>query len=300
MARPEGITFRGDNYLPDWGDPTSPFKYSYTFKVPDGLDTDEIDAIITAVGGSVVDETSKGVPCDDVDGFPWTPRKLKFWFENGKTVSIPLPNKTNLVATANQIASALRILADVVCVSLEGETWRNIIDHLTITGPAPLPTAIAISNTPPGEKEPSYVGNMYYETDGGKEIVKAFKMATNRPGNLPYAEYSSAINNCLVAGGSINTNSSSRCSGFRSRTFDHRRFTVTMLQERRVISGEGGSATSETKEAKSKMFVPMATTDPTIIRACGIALKDVPATICLGYRGEWDKRFSLKNPGALP
>lgn len=301
MARPEGITFRGDNYLPDWGAPASPFKYSYTFKVPDGLSDTDIDTIITAVGGSIVNETAKGIPCDDIEGFPWVPRKLRFWFENGKTVSIPVPNKTNLVATSNQIATALQLLADVVCVSLEGETWRNIIDHLPAATPPLGPggaVPIVIANTPPGEKEPSYVGSMLYESDGGPEFNKAFKMATNLPDNQPYAQYATAINNCLVAGGNINT-SSSRCSGFRSKTFDHRRFSVTMLQERRVITGSGG-ASSGIEEAKSKMLVPMSTADPTIIRACGIALKNVPATICLGYRGEWDKRFSVKNPGALP
>ena len=299
MARPEGITFRGANYLPDWGDPAAPFRYSYTFKVPDGLSDDDIDTIITTVGGSVVNEIGKGIPCDDVEGFPWTPRKLKFWFASGKTVSVPIPNKNNLVTASAEIATTLGLIAEVVCVSLEGETWRNILDHLPVLGPVPLPTPIAIANTPPGQKEPSYVGSMSYESDGTREFNKAFKMATNLPDNQPYAEYAAAIDNCLVAGGAINT-SSARCSGFRSKTFDHRRFNVTMLQNRRVISGAGGETESEVENAKSKMLVPMSSRDPVDIRACAIALRDVPATLCLGYRGEWDKRFSVKNPGALP
>jgi len=299
MARPEGIMFRGNNYIPDWGVVTSPFRYSYVFKVPDGLSDDDIEAIITAVGGAVVEEGSKGVPCDNADEFSWSPRKLKFWFESGKTVSIPVPSKTNLVATSAQIAGALQLVAPIVCVSLEGETWRNLIDHLPSPATAIVPAPIAIAESPAGAKELSYVGSMNYESDGTKELNKAFKMATNVEG-APYAVYAGAIDDCLTAAGSINT-SASRCPGFRSKTFDHRRFSVTMLQTRRVITGDdGGEVESNTVPARSKMLVPMSSRAPADIRDCAIALRDVPATLCLGYRGEWDKRFSLKNPGALP
>jgi hypothetical protein len=256
----------------------------------------DIDAIITAVGGTIVNETGKGIPCDDEDGFPWTPRKLRFWFEAGKGVSIPVPTKTDIVATANAIATTLQLLAPVVCISLEGETWRNMIDQLPPPTAPITPTPIAIADTPPGEKERTYGGTMMYETDGTREVNKAFRMATNTEGT-PYAEYATAIESCLVAGGALNT-SASRCPGFRSKTFDHRRFSVTMLQSRRVITGDDG-ADSDVQEAKSKMLVPMSSRDTADIRACGVALRDVSATLCLGYRGEWDKRFSSKNPGAL-
>lgn len=298
MARPEGIMFRGNNYVPDWGDPATPLRYSYVFRVPDGLSDDDIETIISAVGGTVVNETGKGIPCDDEDGYPWTPRKLRFWFEGAKTVSIPVPTKANIVTISAQIATTLQLIAPVVCVSLEGETWRNIIDSLPAPATPITPTPIAIADTPAGERERSYVGAMQYETDGTRVVTKAFKMASNAE-NAPYTEYTSAINSCLVAGGTINT-SASRCSGFRSKTFDHRRFNVTMLQSRRVIAGDEGDVESSVQEAKSKMLVPMSSRDTADIRACAIALRDVTATICLGYRGEWDKRFSSKNPAALP
>ncbi|WP_293128875.1 hypothetical protein [Microcoleus sp. bin38.metabat.b11b12b14.051] len=303
MARPEGITFRGSNYLPDWGGPTQTFNYKYTFKIPDGTTDAMINAIIAAVGGSVID--TRGVPCEDEEGYSWTPRKLKFWFEAGKTVSIPVPNKTNLVAASAAIATQLRQIAPVICVSLEGETWRNIMDLIEGTGtttstiPAvPLP----IANTPAGQKETSYVGSMNYETDGPFEMSsKAFKMATNLAGNAPYAQYTDAINNCLIASGSPVNTSSARCPGFRQITFDHRRFRVVMLQNRRVVKkdGDGPGAESEVTIAKSELLVPMSSRNPELIRACGLALRSVPHTMCLGYRGEWDKRFSSKNPGAL-
>lgn len=297
MARPEGIMFRGTNYIPDFGDPAAPLRYSYIFRVPDGLSDDDIDTIVTAVGGTIVDEVGKGIPCDDVDGFPWTPRKLRFWFEGGKTVSIPIPSKDNIVATSNAIATTLQLVAPVVCVSLEGETWRNMLDKLPEPATPITPTAIAITNTPAGQKEQSYSGTMSYETDGTKLIDKAFRMATNVE-NAPYAEYAAAIEACLVAGGPLNT-SGSRCPGYRSKTFDHRRFNVTMLQSRRVIIGDEG-AESSVQEAKSKMLVPISSRITADIRECAIALRNVSATLCLGYRGEWDKRFSAKNPGALP
>ncbi len=298
MARPEGITFRGDNYLPDWTSET--FRYSYTFKIPDGLGTGEIDAIIDAVGGEIAPESSKGIPCDDNEGFPWTPRKLKFWFSTGKTVSIPIPNKLELVANSAAIATSLLTIANVVCVSLEGETWRNIIDSLEAPATVTTPTPLVVTATPAGQKEQSYLGSMSYESDGVFNMNKAFRMATDRGENQPYEIYEDAINNCLVAGGAINT-SQGRCSGFVSRTFDHRRFSVTMLQTRNVVSGgDGGTAEEETTEAKSKMLVPMSSRDPADINACAIALRDVASTICLGYRGEWDKRFSTRNPAALP
>lgn len=297
MARPEGIMFRGSNYVPDFGDPATALRYNYIFRVPDGLTDDDIDTIITAVGGTIVNEVGKGIPCDDEDGFPWTPRKLRFWFEGGKTVSIPVPVRENLVATSQTIATTLQLVAPVVCVSLEGETWRNMINSLPVPATPIATTAIVIADTPAGEKEKSYSGAMTYETDGIKEVNKAFRMATNAE-DAPYAEYAAAIEACLVAGGTLNT-SASRCPGFRSKTFDHRRFSVTMLQSRRVITGDDG-AESSVQEAKSKMLVPMSSRATGDIRACAIALRDVPATLCLGYRGEWDKRFSSKNPAALP
>lgn len=298
MARPEGIMFRGNNYIPDFGDPSNPLRYSYIFRVPDGLSDDDIEAIVTAVGGTIVSEVGKGIPCDDEDGYPWTPRKLRFWFEGGKTVSIPIPTKEGIVAASNAIATTLQLVAPIACVSLEGETWRNMIDNLPAPATPIETTAIAIANTPAGQKEQTYGGAMTYETDGTRELNKAFRMATNVEGG-PYAEYATAIEACLVAGGALNT-TASRCPGFRSKTFDHRRFTVTMLQSRRVITGDDDGAESSVGEAKSKMLVPMSSRATADIRACAIALRDVPATLCLGYRGEWDKRFSSKNPGALP
>lgn len=302
MARPEGITFRGNNYLPDWGTATQTFNYKYTFKIPDGTTDAMVNAIVAAVGGSVVN--TRGVPCEDEEGYPWSPRKLKFWFEAGKTVSIPVPNKTNLVAASNTIATQLNQIARVICVSLEGETWRNIIDLIDPTTSLLAPVPLPITDTAPGQKEASYVGSMAYETDGSLEISsKAFKMATNLTGNVPYAQYATAINNCLIASGTPVNTSGARCPGFRQSTFDNRRFRVTMLQNRRVFEKADGAtpgADSEVKLAKSELLVPMSSRDPALIRACGLALRTVPHTMCLGYRGEWDKRFSSKNPGALP
>jgi hypothetical protein len=298
MAKPEGITFRGNNYLPDWGSPNTPIKYSYTFKIPDGLSTANIDAIIDTVGGEPAG--AKGIPCDDEEGYAWTPRKLKFWFSSGKTVSVPAPNKTQLVTQATAIALLLSSIQLVVCVSLEGETWRNIIDLLDPTTSLLPPTPLPIADTPPGQKEPSYVGSMNYETDGSREFSKAFKMATNLPGNVPYAEYATAINNCLLSGGPLNT-SQARCPGFRQLTFDHRRFRVVMLQNRRVVStNSANEVVSSTTSAKSELLVPMSSRVPADIRTCALALRAVPHTMCLGYRGEWDKRFASKNPGVLP
>lgn len=297
MARPEGITFRGDNYVPDWGVAANPLRYSYTFKIPDTLTDDNIEAIVTAVGGTIVDKDSKGIPCD-AEGFPWSPRKLRFWFEGGKTVSIPVPDKVGIVATSNTIATVLGLIAPVVCVSLEGETWNNIIDELPAPATAIVLTPIEIAESPAGQKELSYVGSMTYDTDGTKELNKAFKMATN-VADGPYEVYADAIDDCLVAGGGINT-SQSRCPGFRGKTFDHRRFRVVMQQSRRIVNGDGGGAESAVGLAKSAMLVPMTSRLNADIRDCAIALRDVPATLCLGYRGEWDKRFSSKNPAALP
>ena len=301
MARPEGITFRGSNYLPDWGGPTQTFNYKYTFKIPDGTTDAMINAIIAAVGGTVID--TRGVPCEDEEGYSWSPRKLKFWFEAGKTVSIPVPNKTNLIAASVTIATQLNQIARVICVSLEGETWRNIIDLIDPTSSLLAPVVLPIADTAAGRKETSYVGSMNYETDGSFEMSsKAFKMATNLVGNVPYAQYATAINNCLIASGNPVNTSSARCPGFRQLTFDHRRFRVVMLQNRRVVKKDGdvSGAQSEVTTAKSELLVPMSSRDPELIRACGLALRAVPHTMCLGYRGEWDKRFSSKNPGALP
>lgn len=258
-----------------------------------------IDAIVAAVGGSIVN--TKGVPCEDVEGHSWSPRKLKFWFEAGKTVSIPVPTKTGLVEAANTIATQLNQIARVICVSLEGETWTNIIDLIDPTSSLLAPVPLPIADSPAGAKEASYVGSMAYQTDGTFEMgSKSFKMATNLPGNVPYAQYAAAINNCLEAGGALNT-SDSRCPGFRQLSFDHRRFRVTMLQNRKVVKSDGSSqATSETTTARSAMMVPMSSRNPELIRACGLALRAVEHTVCLGYRGEWDTRFSSKNSGALP
>lgn len=258
-----------------------------------------ISSIVAAVGGSIIN--TKGVPCEDEEGHSWTPRKLRFWFEAGKTVSIPVPTKTGLVEAANEIATQLNQIAQVICVSLEGETWTNIIDVIDPTSSLLAPVAMPIADSPAGAKEASYVGSMTYETDGIFDMrSKSFKMATNLPGNTPYAQYAAAINSCLESGGPLNT-SNSRCPGFRQISFDHRRFRVTMLQNRKVVESDGsGQATSETKIARSAMLVPMSSRNPALIRACGLALRAVEHTSCLGYRGEWDKRFSSKNPGALP
>lgn len=297
MSRQEGITFRGSNYEPDWATGKK-FSYSYTMKVPDGLAVADIDAIVAVLGGVIVDDTSRGIPCDRDEGFPWSPRKLKFWLATGKTISVPIPVRGTIVTEAASIAGVLSALAPVVCVSLEGETWRNIIDEVA-PGKTVTPLAVALTTT--GEKEPSFVGSMKYNTDSGiAGIIQNFKMASNRADNLPYEIYADAIVGCLESAGTQVDTSSARCPGFKKRRFDPRRFTITMIQDRQVIKGKNKASTATQELAKSKLQVPVTANTVADISTCAAALGAVSATACLAYRGEWDPGFSKRNALVLP
>ncbi len=104
---------------------------SVVFNAPPDISDADIDSIVTAIGGST---TAELPPCTDTVG---TFRKLQFIRDSGNTVSVPINQRSNLIAAGNTIKSILDGANGgtnpVVCVKLIGEEFANLNDELGVS-----------------------------------------------------------------------------------------------------------------------------------------------------------------------
>ncbi|MDF0553873.1 hypothetical protein [Kamptonema sp. UHCC 0994] len=258
-------------YVPDRGlnGLAKGFTFKGRFSAPPGLNVTSIGAILTAVGGVTTTPGQKQA-CDASAIF--TPRRLQFAFTDGGSLSVPIPDKADLITAGKAIKGALETnfgSGSVACVSLIGEHWGRLDEELRPTGTTPA--AGPDTRAAAGTKNPTYSVSVLYNNDGGKTAAQSVRMATNTPGNVPFPPYAAAIQTALgtpLPGG---------CGS--ASNVNPRKYVIDFL-------------TTDTDNPVRKMIIPVASATPANILAVGTALATNTQTLCLNYYGESDGRFS--------
>lgn len=271
------ISIRGNNYVADRASGTAPvpatnlIPYRTRFNRPPAM-TDAIATNIITALGAVQTTPSEKVPCEGSQVFE--PRRLKFTFANGGSISVPAPNRTQLIALATQIRGILEtgLAVDVVCVSLIGEEWKRLDQDLRPAGVTPAPGPDIRPAT--GTKNPVYSAAISYESDSGRTFVEKIRMNTNTV-NAPFSSYAAQI--ALAIGTPL-----PRGCGSASN-IKPRHYLIDIL-------------TNSASNPVRKLTVPVADDDATDIQAVGVALATNVQTLCLKYFGESDSRFSRLLP----
>ena len=265
------ISIRGDNYVADRADPTVPgtaIAYGTRFNRPPSM-SDATVADILATLAATQNPLGEKIPCLSSQIFE--PRRLKFVFSNGGSISFPAPRRDQLIATASAIRNTLQtdLGVNVVCVALLGEEWKRLDQDLRPAGVTPAPGPDIRPAT--GTKNPVYTVAIQYESDSGRNFIEKVKMNSDRPGNLPFSEYETEIG---VALGTILPRG---CGSATS--VDPRRYVIDIL------------TTSPVKPVR-KMIIPVSDDDAGDILQVGVDLATNTQTLCLRYYGESDSRFS--------
>lgn len=227
--------------------------------------------IITALGATQTTPSEK-VPCEGSQVFE--PRRLKFTFANGGSISVPAPNRLQLIALATQVRGILEtnLGVDVVCVSLIGEQWKRLDQDLRPAGVVPTPGIDIRPAT--GTKNPVYTAAISYESDSGRTFVEKIRMNTNTV-NAPFSAYAAQIATA------IGTPLPRGCGS--ATNVKPRHYLVDIL-------------TTSTANPVRKLIIPVADDDAADIQSVGVALATNTQTLCLKYFGESDSRFSRLLP----
>ena len=261
------ISIRGDNYVADQSPPTETLTFATRFNRPPSMTDATVTAILQTLAMTQATPGEK-IPCLGAQVFE--PRRLKFTFANGGSISFPAPTRDQLIPTAEVIRADLEtgLAIDVVCVSLIGEEWKRLDQDLRPVGVTPTPGADIRPAT--GTKNPIYTAAIQYDSDSGRTFVEKVKMNSN-VADGPFTQYAAEIESAL---GTILPRG---CGSATS--VDPRRYVIDIL------------TTNENNPVR-KMIVPVADNDAADILQVGIDLATNEQTLCLRYYGESDTRFS--------
>lgn len=287
------LRYTADNpYIPDYAataDTDLLLTASVRYKIPTTAGADlaraAIDIInsnsgadVYKIGDEVINEEFSNLPCPESAG-GFSPRKLVFISDKNQSFSVPIADRTNLIAARDAIRTALTANNfNVVCIKLEGEVHRVLNEVLgvdttdaTVTSPDP-------STTGNGSY---YSGRITYETDGGITRIAPVKIMSDTAGQPPTALATSWAS-CV---GDFNASNGS-CGG--AAGIKHRRYTAQFQ-----TTGDG-VATRE---------IPVKARAAADILACGNAIvTDLGgATLCMSYTGESYKLFhKIATPEETP
>ncbi|MEG4371642.1 hypothetical protein QUB29_19490 [Microcoleus sp. B4b_D2] len=259
------VNIRGDNYVSDRGGDPIPYRTRFN-RPPSMLPATVADILATLA----VQETTLGEKVACLNAQTFEPRRLKFTFANGGSISLPVPTRDQIIPTALAIRNTLQtdLGINVVCVSLIGEEWKRLDQELRPAGVTPTPGVDVRPVT--GTKNPVYTAAISYESDSGRTFVEKVRMNSNVV-NAPFSPYSAEI------GTAIGTVLPRGCGSATS--VDPRRYVVDVL-------------TTNVANPVRKMIIPVADDDAADILQVGTDLATNPQTLCLRYYGESDNTFS--------
>lgn len=267
------VNFTIPNYVADWDLLGKVTPISGRFNMPPAMSDATADSILTAIGATR--KTAGTIaPCAPPSSF--SPRRLKFSFTTGGSISVPFSLRSTAIALATQIRGFLTTdVAPVSCVELIGEKWGRVDEELR---PAGTVVAAGIdTRAASGSKNAVFTRAYNYVTDDGRSSVQVARQNTDSVAipALPFSPYTAAINTALGAA------LPKGCGGVGN--IDPRHYVVTLL-------------TNNVINPTRQLIVPVAPTASNAIRAVGIALATITQTMCLLYQGESDSRLSRLIP----
>jgi len=262
------VSFRGSTYVADRNAPTVLTPYKSRFNRPPGMTDATVAEILGAIGATQLTPGEK-IACES--GKVFEPRRLKFTFSNGASISVPVPTRGGLLTLAQSIRGFLQtgLGSTIVCVGLIGEEWKRLDQELRPLAVVPAPGTDVRPTT--GTKNPVFSAFIQYESDSGRTFAEGVRMNTNQATNLPFSPYA------VVIGTSLGTLLPAGCGG--ATNTDPRRYVIDIL-------------TTNVQKPTRKMIIPVADDDADDIRGIGVGLATNPQTLCLRYYGESDNRFS--------
>jgi len=262
------VSFRGTNYVADRNAPGVLTPYKGRFNRPPGMTDATVSEILAAIGATQLTPGEK-VACET--GKVFEPRRLKFIFSTGASISVPIPTRAGLIALGGSLRGILQagLSGTIACVGLIGEEWKRLDQELRPGTVVPAPGIDVRPTT--GLKNPIFSAFIQYESDSGRTFAEGVRMNTNQATNLPFSPYA------VVIGTSLGTLLPAGCGG--ATNTDARRYVIDIL-------------TTNLQNPTRKMIVPVADDDAADIRGIGVGLVTNPQTLCLRYYGESDNRFS--------
>lgn len=267
------VSFTISNYLADWDLLGKVNPISGRFNRPPGLSTGAVGSILSSMGATAKSASTKA-PCAPPSSF--SPRRLKFSFATGGSISIPFPIRASAVALATSLKAQLSAdLGVITCIELIGEKWGRVDEELRPSGTtvtAGIDTRVAT-----GSKNPVFTGAYLYTTDNSNTSVQTVRQNTNSVAipALPFSPYAAAVNAAL------GTLLPKGCGGVGN--VKPRHYTATLL-------------TTDLINPVRQLIIPVAATASTAIRAAGVAIATIAQTMCLAYEGESDSRLGRLVP----
>jgi len=269
----EFVNFTIPNYVADWDLLGKVTPISGRFSRPPGLTATAVTTILNAIGATAKSSITKA-PCPPPSSF--SPRRLKFSFLSGGSLSVPFSLRSTAVALATQIKAALTTeLGLVTCIELIGEKWGRVDEELRPAGTIVAPGADIRVAT--GSKNPVFTRAYSYVTDDGKTSVQVARQNTDSIAtpSAPFSVYAAAINAALGPG------LAKGCGGVGN--IEPRHYVAKVL-------------TTNPLNPIRQLIIPVASTASNNIRAAGIAIATITQTMCLAYQGESDSRLSRLIP----
>jgi hypothetical protein len=267
------VNFTIPNYVADWDLLGKVTPISARFNRPPALSNTSVASILAAIGGTLKTSTTVA-PCAPPSSF--SPRRLKFSFATGGSLSVPFSLRSTAVALATQIKAFLTTDVGVVtCIELIGEKWGRVDEDLRPA--ATIVAAGADIRVTTGSKNPVFSRAYSYVDDSGRTLVQVVRQNTDSLATpaIPFSPYAAAINAALGAF------LPKGCGGVGN--IKPRHYTAKLL-------------TTNTVNPVRQLIIPVASTASTAIRATGIAVATITQTMCLSYEGESDSRLSRLIP----
>jgi hypothetical protein len=251
--------------------------YTGRFVMPPDLDfpADAVTIANVAGGTGDVEENTSDNPCPV--GLDFLPRKLVFIRKSGNSVSVPIGERANLETAQDVIVGVLNKPGnEVVCIKLEGETWINLNNELSLTYTA---NEIATDSRPPnGLKQYIYAGQIQYESDifTGDVVFTSVKVATDVDGSPP-------TNLGATWGTCVGAFETSNFSCGRDKR-DHRRYLLDFVVGN--VDNTDPNNPVVTNRRSERKEVPVRDYEAAPILQCGRNLAALAGAYCIGYQGE--------------
>lgn len=203
-------------------------------------------------------------------------RKLKFVRSNGSSISVVIPERTDVIALATAGRDYLNGMNgdfQVACIELIGERWTNVYERFAPPGKTITPGTPTLPDPTAGIQYvwSGQMTNYQADAPGGTEILTGFKMNSDNEDAAPTA-IASIVGQCMGA-----TSDRGICPTPANRKKRYFELTIAIPNP---AGPTPGVTNSQTIQVPDIHFTGADTA------ACATSIAALPSVACLGYQGE--------------